>query len=272
MVARPTGDRFRLFARSLRGYLAQTYANRELVIVMSHLSDRDRRVAVRHVRQLARPDIRLRFVSGNPALGRLRNIGIDMAAGDFCCQWDDDDIYHPLRLEIQLRAMWRRKRGGAFLQTLLQFFEKERELFIQDWSFNPPPYDRHPGTGIVVKDPELRYPVRGRHARKGEDAIFMVRHSERHGHTLLRTHPYLYVYVYHGTNTWDYDHHRAQARVLAYSREAMRRMRADLEFHLGHLEFPARRIKVMSAEGLAFVWHNRRRGGAGLEARLFQGA
>ena len=271
MVARPTASRFRLFARSLRGYLAQTHSNRELIIVMSHLSRRDRRAAVQHVRQLGRPDIRVRYVAGNPSLGRLRNIGVDMAAGDLCCQWDDDDIYHPLRLEIPLTAMRRAGRRGVFLQTLLQFFEKEHKLFIQDWSFYPSPYNCHPGTGIVAKDPELRYPVRGADARRGEDAIFMVRHRERHGHVLLKTHPYLYAYVYHGTNTWNHDHHREQARVLACSRAAITRMRDDLEIHLGQLELPAGRIKVMSAEGLAFVWHNRRPSRAVRTAQLLQG-
>jgi len=260
MVAKPTASRFRLFERSLRGYLAQTHPNRELIIVMSHLSRRDRRTAVRYVGQLGRADIRLTYVAGNPSLGRLRNISIDIATGGLCCQWDDDDIYHPRRLEVQLREMRRARRGGVFQQTLLHFFERTRELYVQDWGLVPPPDNCHPGTGLWVSDAGIRYPVRGADARKREDLAFMVRHRERHGHLRLRSHPHLYVYTYSGTNTWDRSHHRMLISRLAPSRAVMLGIRADLERDLDALDLRHGPIRVMSSEGLAFEWRKRRRG------------
>jgi len=80
----------------------------------------------------------------------------------------------------------------------------------------------------------------------------------------LRTHRYLYVYVHHGTNTWDHDHHRMLASRLAPSRAVMRQIRAGLERDLDPLDLPPGPIDVMSAEGLAFKWHKRRRSQAGL--------
>jgi glycosyltransferase involved in cell wall biosynthesis len=257
MVARPTAGRFRLFARSLRGYITQTHPHRELIIVMSHVSRRDRLAAVQHVRELGRRDIRLRYVAGNPSLGRLRNIGVEMAAGNLCCQWDDDDIYHPLRIEIQLREMRRARRGGVFQQTLLHFFERPRQLYVEDWGLVPAPDNCHPGTGLWVRDPDIRYPVRGGHARKQEDLVFMMRHRERHRHLRLRAHPYLYVYTYHGTNTFDESHHRMLVSRLAPSRAVTLGIRAGLMRDLDALDLPPGRTRVMSAEGLAFVWRKR---------------
>ena len=204
MVARPTAHRFRLFERSLRGYLAQTHANRELIVVMSHLSRRERRAAVQHVQRLGRSDIRLRYVAGNPSLGRLRNISIDMATGGLCCQWDDDDIYHPCRLEIQLREMRRARRKAVFLQTLLQFFEKDARALRSGLELQLAPVQLPSGDRDCRSRTRSSAIQSGAQTRKrGEDVVFMVRHRERHGHVLLRPTPISMSTCTTDTNTWD---------------------------------------------------------------------
>ena len=254
MVSKPTTERFRLFERSLRGYLAQTYKNRELIIVTSHLSSEEWQAVGEHIRCLTRRDIRIRFVPGNPSLGRLRNISFDLAAGSLCCQWDDDDIYHPRRIELQVKAMLGARKGEVFLQTLMHFFERERALFVEDWGRLTPPYNCHPGTGLVLKDPEVRYPTRGQHARKGEDTVFFERHQERHGRILVRDYPYLYVYVYHSLNTWSFQHHRGLAVQNAWPRKALLRMRKEIESRLQELDLPPGPINVLAKDGPAFIW------------------
>jgi glycosyltransferase involved in cell wall biosynthesis len=254
MISRPAAGRFSLFKRGLRGYLNQRYSPRELVLVMSHLSAQQREAAVRHLRRLARPDVRLRYVYGNPTLGRLRNISLDMASGPLICQWDEDDIYHPDRLNVQVSHLRQSRRGGVFLQTLYHFFERSRELYIQDWGCFARPFDCHPGTWIIKKDPRVRYPMRGRHARKGEDVVFMLRHNQRHEHILLRDWPHIYVYVYHGGNTWDYEHHRRLAMQLSPPHASIVANRRAIESRLGDLDMPKGTIHVMSRNGLAFRW------------------
>jgi glycosyltransferase involved in cell wall biosynthesis len=81
-------------------YRRQTYANRELIIVSASLEEELPALIV----QIGDPTIK--YVQVAPAsLGELRNISIAQAAGELICQWDDDDLSAPNRLEIQIAAL-----------------------------------------------------------------------------------------------------------------------------------------------------------------------
>ncbi|CAN5182881.1 hypothetical protein BH09PSE3_BH09PSE3_22940 [soil metagenome] len=100
----------------------QSYANRELVIVTSV---RDSAVG-RLVAELGDPMIRY-FEVEDRALGELRNFGVARATGDFIAHWDDDDLYHPDRLSLQMAAIAATGAKACFLSRLLLWWP-EREL------------------------------------------------------------------------------------------------------------------------------------------------
>lgn len=97
-----TKDRAAMAARAIACFRTQTYPNVELVVVDDSSGD----TLEHHVRTLE--DRRIRFhrlpPDGQP-LGELRNIAVDRAGGTYVSQWDDDDLYDPARLEVQMAAI-----------------------------------------------------------------------------------------------------------------------------------------------------------------------
>src|SRR5436190_287881 len=98
-----TRARVNLLGRAVRCFLEQSHARRELLIVF----DADDAATRQYVGALA--DVRIRGIevaaSPRRALGSLRNLAVAEARGQYVCQWDDDDWYHPDRLAVQLSAL-----------------------------------------------------------------------------------------------------------------------------------------------------------------------
>src|SRR5207237_1788300 len=84
-----TLDRLELVKRSVRLYCEQTYANKELLITPDGGLDYRRQIQ-QHVASLNRSDIRVVEVHEKSSWGRLQNISMKSASGDFLCVWDDD--------------------------------------------------------------------------------------------------------------------------------------------------------------------------------------
>jgi glycosyltransferase involved in cell wall biosynthesis len=81
---------------AIESFRRQTYSNRELVIVCAQQNSPLRAL----VADLDDPLIRYIEVSQR-TLGELRNVSASEARGSLLCTWDDDDLYHPRRLELQ---------------------------------------------------------------------------------------------------------------------------------------------------------------------------
>src|ERR1700722_20997412 len=101
MVTQPS--RLALAKLAIDDFLRQTHDERELVI--THDGDDACDAALRAI--AAHASIRLVREHSGATLGTLRNVAVDACRGDFVCQWDDDDRYHPQRLALQWRG-----RGG----------------------------------------------------------------------------------------------------------------------------------------------------------------
>src|SRR5258708_33575443 len=78
-------------------------------------------------------------VPGGRTLGALRNAAVDAAHGDYVCQWDDDDRYHPRRLEVQLEGLRAAKSDASFLADQLHLFAEAHEMYWDDWHDMPYP-------------------------------------------------------------------------------------------------------------------------------------
>ena len=92
-----------LLERAIRCFESQTYPNKELVILYE---DHDEPTVTYITGHTFSPGIRCICTPGNPkkTLGELRNIANNAAKGEFLCQWDDDDWYHPSRLTFRARV------------------------------------------------------------------------------------------------------------------------------------------------------------------------
>lgn len=249
-----TRDRLRLAKSAIRSFAAQTHGRRELVVVTDG-DTRFRRALSRYV--VATGVEGVRFVvpdeDGLP-LGRLRNLAIASARGDLVCQWDDDDYSHPQRLERQAAFMAEQDAGACLLTDHLQLMERERVLFWVDWTDGGRLQGQDqlaPGTLMMARDSAPAYPEDGPFARRGEDSVLLT--------TLLATVPVahlhgegrLWLYTYHGANTFPEEHHRRLSSFGAPRHVLMERAGA-IRDAVAHLPVPRPAI-VAGRDGVAFA-------------------
>jgi glycosyltransferase involved in cell wall biosynthesis len=204
-----TRDRLALARLAIRCFAEQTHAARELVIVSE--GDRWYRQALRRCAdELGVEQLRIVTAERGTTLGALRNMSMDAADGEILCQWDDDDLSHPARLATQLQGMLAQRARACFLTDHIQYLERQHLALWIDWTLGGRTTDEmqlFPGTVMLYKEPHVRYPEEGPYARRGEDSIVVSQ--------LFRTVPvarlpgmgHLYLYRYHGANTFDEAHH-----------------------------------------------------------------
>ncbi len=184
-----------MLARAVACFKMQSYPNKELIVVY----EEDDQPTAGYVRQCNDKEVFflcVRTASGY-TLGELRNIGIEKAAGEFICQWDDDDWYHSGRLERQYNELLRNNRHGAVLTHWMVYDAVRKNAYISNqriWE----------GSILCRKATMLLKPYESK--RIGEDtATTDYLAAENHLH-LIDDQPGLYIYIYHGNNTWNADH------------------------------------------------------------------
>ncbi|GKQ35293.1 glycosyltransferase [Streptomyces sp. A012304] len=182
-----TKDRSSTARRAIACFRAQTYPALELVVVEDGTDD----ALEEHLRELDDPRIRHhRLPAEGRTLGELRNEAVDRATGPYVCQWDDDDLYDPERVETQMAALLALGTDACFLARERLWWPARHRLAISCarlWE----------GSMVCAKDRLPRYPA----LRRGEDTPV--------AEELVRSHrvvsvdaPELYTYVCHGGNTF----------------------------------------------------------------------
>jgi glycosyltransferase involved in cell wall biosynthesis len=190
-----TRNRAALAHRAIHCFAQQTWPNRELVV----LDDGDEDYGP-IIESFVAAGVRIRYhrvaERAGVRLGQLRNEAIDLADGEWCMQWDDDEWYHPARIETQMAA---RARGvGVALQWTLVRLESPTLGLLQ---FRADSGIATPGTVLHRRD-AARY----QNLAKNEDGLFL-REVRSSGLTVLgKEASHLFVRCFHGTNTWDEQH------------------------------------------------------------------
>jgi glycosyltransferase involved in cell wall biosynthesis len=204
-----TRDRLELARRSIRCFADQSYPNRELVIVTDG-EPQFREALTAHAKELGLARFRIIVAERGTPLGKLRNLSLDAAAGEIVCQWDDDDANHPDRLMVQTEALFRENARAAFFTDHLQFLEEKKLLFWIDWTMGGKLSDQRqyfPGSLLMFKDERFRYPEEGDYARRGEDSVLLEHLMKAVPIARVSGMGHLYLYHYHGRNTFDRQHH-----------------------------------------------------------------
>lgn len=188
-----TANRVAIARRSIRCFAAQSWPNRELVIVDD--GEQDYAPLIAHL-----PPGRARIVKlprdPETTLGHLRNRSLAEAGGELIAQWDDDDWYHPDRLSVQAAAL----QGGAgacLLRATLM------HLDAPEWFDHPYVGGLKPGVpGSIVHraDARLHYPE----TRRSEDTVFLDQWPREQIAIVDR--PEMFLRAFHGSNTWERAH------------------------------------------------------------------
>jgi len=251
MVTLPVPQRLRFVQRSVACYCRQTHRKKELVIVVDQGAQEAISAIAAYVSSLGRDDIRIIDLPTKLSVGALRNISLDGAHGDVVCQWDDDDLYHPQRLELQLQALIGSGYQAVCLQEVMQFFTDSRTLYWTNWHTTST--KSFPGTLMCRKSAQIRYHETGPGAQLGEDTVVVLQLQRQNGLHILVGAPHLYTYVSHGDNSWAPDHHRMLATRLGISRALLRRREAELREGLRAYDFGPGDVTVQGSNGPAFV-------------------
>lgn len=215
-----TRGRVELLRHAIHCFDAQNYQRLELVVVYDE-DDHATRDFIRAVQRdsLARLEcpgtIRTVEAPAGTPLGALRNLAVDVAAGEYVCQWDDDDSYHPDRILTQMVSLLKHEAAACIMLRWMLWDGARGKLSVSG---------RRPWEGSLLcrKDKMPCYPAISR----GEDTPAIAELCARELVAYLDK-PDLYVYCFHGGNTWAYKHF-AQISVGATEPTAEEEAAADL--------------------------------------------
>ena len=262
-----TRDRIALAKRAIDYFARQSYPAKELVVVTDD-GPAYRNALQRHVRDRGLGDtVRFHQVAGGAqCLGQLRNVSLDQARGEIVCQWDDDDCYHPDRLALQAEHMLRKDARACLLTDHLQYLDEERALTWIDWTLGGRT-DRDqllPGTAMLFKDSGCRYPESGDYCRQGEDSLFLGQLCDTVPVAPLIGMGHLYLYTYHGQNTFSKEHHH-RLRLFSLSCGELCKRASVIQRAVAHYRVP-KPLRVLGCDGPAFCLHGGEADGWSLRA------
>jgi hypothetical protein len=250
MVTKGDAARMPMIAQAIADFAAQTHANRELVVVTDRGGDGRLAALKALIARTGGDDIRLVATEDTLTLGALRNLSMKAARGQFVCQWDDDDRYHPRRIEMQVAALEEAGSDAVLLADVLLFDAAASELRWINWAAAPG--GAHPGTLLCRRSAAPAYPEAGSAALLGEDLAALLDMERRASVLRLAELPCLYVYVVHGANSWPSAHHTMLSDTLSISSGLLRRREQALREGLGPLAMPAG-TRVIGRNGFAFL-------------------
>lgn len=192
-----TGNRSRLARRALECFRSQTYANRELVIIDDGAEDYE--PMLRTYRDSCKIHYHRVLPEEGRFLGGLRNLSLDAANGDVVAQWDDDEWYHPERLQRQAERLFDGVDVCYLKNTLVHVNTPEMTSHIYRTDSRDCAI---PGT-VMHRRCDVRYA----NMRRGEDSQYLdaLRSSQTHS-SVEGPHTHLFIRCFHGANTWDAKH------------------------------------------------------------------
>lgn len=191
-----TFNRPHLLHRSITCFLNQSYSNKELIILYSS-KDSATATLLRNISNFA---IKVYPIENYEAmsLGTIRNKAVSLANGEYVCNWDDDDWYHPKRLELQLSRTKESNKAGSILMSVVMYDAVRQKSYF---------YPGRPWEFSLFCEKQLFSTYRFRYANKsrGEDTP-LVTQLIAHNKLVPVVAPPVYIYMFHGGNTCGYEH------------------------------------------------------------------
>ncbi len=101
-IIMPTYNRCRFITKAIESVIEQTYSNWELIIVDDGSTDQTSEVVGKYVQN----DSRIRYIKQkNAGCAAARNRALAEATGAYIAFIDDDDVYEPNKLQIQVEYL-----------------------------------------------------------------------------------------------------------------------------------------------------------------------
>lgn len=128
-VVTPAYNAQALIGRTIQSVIAQTFSDWEMIVVDDCSTDNTSGVVERWAEKDKRIQLKkLEQNFGGPA--GPRNVGVQMARGEYVAFLDSDDIWHPQKLEIQLGIL---DSGTAdFVCSRMKDFSSEKDIAFSE--------------------------------------------------------------------------------------------------------------------------------------------
>lgn len=112
----PTFNRFKYLLNTIESVKKQTYTNVEIIVINDNSTQKEyyeydwkcNNIIILHL------DENTKKKFGYPCVGYVRNKGIERSSGKYIAFCDDDDIWFPNKLELQINAM---KKSGCKMSS-----------------------------------------------------------------------------------------------------------------------------------------------------------
>jgi len=187
----PTRNKPEMVSVAVDCFNNQTYPNKELILVSNEFNP-----YIEDIKKFTNKNIKLFYAPENTALGAIRNISVDNANGEYIAQWDDDNIHHENRLQIQYQSLKQSNKQACFLKRVLinDMVSKKKGISKVGRGVE--------STILVLKKSLPRYDD---NIKVGED-VFARHFFQSNGRSVVIDEPRLYVYNIHDNNTCQYIH------------------------------------------------------------------
>jgi len=104
----PSYNRFEFLQKAIASVLNQTYKNIEIILVNDGSTQKEYYSnSFPDIVKVINLDTNQKNILGYVSDGHVRNFGIKAANGKYLAFLDDDDLWMPNKLEIQLKGMWK---------------------------------------------------------------------------------------------------------------------------------------------------------------------
>ena len=133
----PTYNRFKYLLNAIDSVVKQSYKNLEIIVINDNSTQKeyyeydftkvDSRITIIHLKENSRQKYKIPSPAAN-----ARNIGIDNSKGDYIAFLDDDDVWLPNKLEIQIKSNERKNLKCRQRKILLEMDHMIHQKNI-DW-------------------------------------------------------------------------------------------------------------------------------------------
>ena len=134
-VIMPTYKRTDYLKRAIDSIVSQTYRNIELVIADDNVSESEEHLTVLEICNNYKSSINVQYVwtGGHVGGGVARNIACSHATGKYLCFLDDDDVYLPDKVRVQLEFMVKNNLDMSFMDVT---WLNEKDEIVEIRSFD----------------------------------------------------------------------------------------------------------------------------------------
>jgi glycosyltransferase involved in cell wall biosynthesis len=191
----PTFNRPAFVALAVASFEAQSYPNKELIVVD------DGAVQVREIVE-GRPGVRYHRLQRRASIGDKRNVGNWLARGEVVCLWDDDDWYSSERLRYQVLPILYDEADLTGIESAFLMSLSTGEVWSVADTLHRSMFEGDVAGGTLAYRRDVAQRIRYPSTSLGEDAS-LIRKAVSMGYHLKRlANRGHFIYMRHDRNTW----------------------------------------------------------------------